>query len=167
MIKRYEVVFKGFADKEVSIGEQEQKKAQERKSKSNKDVTSGDFSKGLKATVGAVASLYSASQLVVQPIMREQTNIAVISGDIVQAKNLQRINSNVNMAINKGMSLAGVGIAFSVNVGLGFIALGTTAVKELSGAVNRYQNNKMLEAQSEIDSFINAHDRARMSGLIR
>lgn len=167
-IKRYEVVIKGaIGESDRSIGEQEQVKAQERKSKSNEDVTKDSFSKGLKSTVGAVASLYASSQLVVQPIMREKVNVAVLSGDIVQAKNLQRINSNVNTAINKGMGLASIGIAFSVDVGLGFMALGTTAVREISSAVNRSQNNRMIEAQNDIDSFINSHDRARMSGLIR
>ena len=39
-------------------------------------------------------------------------------------------------------------------------------VKRSSG-VNRYQNNKMMEAKAEIDSFINSYDRARMSNLIR
>lgn len=168
MIKRYEVVIKGaIGESDRTIGEQEIKKEQERKSKSNADVTAGGFEKGAKATVGAIASLYASSQLAVQPIMREKVNVAVLSGDIVQAKNMQRINANTNMAINKGMGLLGIGISFGVNVGLGFVALGTTGVKEISNGINRMQNNKMVEAQSEIDNFIGMHDRARMSGLIR
>lgn len=164
-VKRYEVVIKGaIGESDKTVGEKEQEKAKER---TNAEKTTDDFSKGLKRTVGAMASIYSASQLVVQPIMREKTNIAILTGDIVQAKNLQRINTNVNTIIGAGFDLMTIGVASFVNIGLGLMALGTTATKYISQEINRSQNNRMIEAQNTIDSFIKSYDRARMSTLIR
>lgn len=167
-IKRYEVIIKGAIGESdrTTVGEQEEKKSRERKTQTNEDVLAG-IGKGVKTTIGIIAGMYAMSQIVIQPIMREKANMSILTGDIVQAKNLQRINANTNKLINKGMEVAGIGATFMMSRVMGFVALGTSVVKEISGVVNRGQNNRMLEAQNTIDSFISSYDRSRMSDLIR
>ncbi len=164
-VKRYEVVIKGAVGDRETVGDKEQRASAEGKkqAKSNEDV----IAKGFKTTVGAMATIYGMSQLVVQPIMREKVNMAVLTGDIVQAKNFQRQQANVNKVINAGFNVATIAGAFMMSRTLGFIALGSSVVREVSGGINRYQANKMIEAESQIDSFINSYDRAKMSKLIR
>lgn len=167
--KRYEVVIKtAVGESDKAVGKQEIKGAEKREKESltNAEVLASK-GKELKATIGTIAGLYATSQLVVQPIMREKVNMSVLTGDIVQAKNFQRTQNNVNKIVGKGMEIASIGATFLISRTAGFVALGMSVSKEISSGVNRYQNNKMMEAKAEIDSFINSYDRARMSNLIR
>lgn len=167
--KRYEVTIKvPVGESDRTVGQQEVKKASENKKETltNAEVMANK-GKQIKATIGTIAGLYASSQLVIQPIMREKVNMAVISGDIVQARNLQATQANVNKVIGKGMEVASIGATFMVSRTAGFIALGMSVVKEVSGAVNRMQSNRMIEAEREIQSFISSYDRARMTDRIR
>lgn len=165
-VKRYEVRVIGAKDKESvqAVGKKEETK---RQTKTNEEVSKTDFSKGLKTTIGAMASIYATSQLIVNPIMRQKSDMAALSGDIVQAKNIQRTQARVNQTVNLGFTALGIAAAFIVNPMLGAVTLGGSVTKEISSGINRVQSNRMLDNEVAIDSYINAHEQVRMTKLIR
>ena len=164
----YEIRVRGLKDREeqTTIGKKETKEAEKREAKSNvksnAEVVKTDFSAGVKRTVGALASIYAASQLVAQPIMRDRVNMATITGDIAQARNLERMNNQVNKFVSLGFETAGIGVALMINPVFGGVALLGSGVKLAQESIQREQTNNMIRAQNSIRNFVNTYESNRM-----
>lgn len=162
----YEIRVRGLKEREETIGKKEETQAEKREARSNvktnADVVKTDFSKGAKKTIGALASIYAASQLVAQPIMRDRVNMATITGDIVQARNLQRTHNQVNKFVGVGFEIASIGVATMINPVLGGLALLGSGVKHIQTAIQIEQNNAMIKANNDITNFINTYESQRM-----
>lgn len=159
----HEILIKDLVSKD---GEQQTaigKKEVIKESKSNAEVTNQQTSigKGVKRTIGTAATVYGASQLVVQPIMRNKINMASVSGDYVQADNLAKTNALVNQSVGIGMEIAGIGAAFAVNIGLGGVALLGSFTKHTTQAVSRHQTNNMIAAENNINNYLQGYEQNR------
>lgn len=127
----------------------------------NEQIVSPGITSGVKKTIGTLATVYATSQLALQPIMREKTNKAAISGDYVQSENIRIRNAEVNKYVGLGFEVASIAVATMVNPVMGGVALAGSVVKHTQQAINREQQNRMINANANIESFINGIESSR------
>lgn len=132
------------------------------KTKSNAEVQDKSLGKTAKAAIGTVATIYATSQLIVKPLIRNETDKLAISGDFVQAEAIQRVYNNVNQAVGLGMEAASIAVAFMINPMLGGVALMGSGIKHITAEINRRQDNQLIAGLNKVDNFVYAYDRARM-----
>lgn len=148
------------AESSSVVSASEIKKA-EQTSKPTNEIVSQDISKGFKKTVAAAATIYATSQMVVNPIIRENVNRATVAGDYVQAASIQRSQAIVNKSVGIGLEVAGIVGGFLVNPVLGGVALLGSVAKHTQQHIAREQNNRALRASNNIDNYINSYESAR------
>lgn len=129
--------------------------------KSNNEIVNRDLSSGFKKTVSTAAVIYATSQMVVQPMVRENVNRATITGDYVQAASIQRTQQIINKSVGLGLEVAGIVGAFMINPVVGGVALLGTATKYVQEGIAREQQNRLINAENNINTYINSYESAR------
>lgn len=143
------------------ISNTEKRKSEPQLVKETKEITERDLSGSFKKTGATAATIYAASQLVVNPIMREITNEAAITGDFVQAANIQRTQMMVNRAVNYSLEIAGIIGATLINPALGGVMLLGSSSKLIQQGISRDQTNRALEAKNNFDNYLNSYESSR------
>lgn len=163
----FKIEARGFANNESkNISQKEQRASSVNKVKSSDEIVSKDLSKGFKKTVGTMATIYASSQLVVQPIIRENINVATASGDFITAQNIAITQALVDKGVGVSFDLMAIAGGFMVGgvVG-GAIAGGGVATKYITQAINREQNNRLLNNLNNTNNFINSYEASRLAGV--
>lgn len=144
-----------------TISKKELRASETEKIKQTEEIASPDLSRGFKKTVATAALIYSVSQIAVNPIMREMSNRASVSGDYVQAENIARTQARVNQGVSLGLEALGIVAATMINPALGGVALLSSVSKHTQQAISRNQANRALEGKNNIDNYINSFESSR------
>ena len=133
--------------------------------KTTDQIASPDISRGFKKTIAVAATIYSTSQIVVNPLLREMTNQASVSGDYVQATNIARTQAIVDKSVNLGLEIATIGIATLINPALGGAALLGSVVGHTQQAIGRNQANRAMENKNNIDNYLTSYESSRFINI--
>ena len=144
------------------ITTREQRKTEAPKVKSNDEITTTDTAGKFSKVVALTATVYTASQVVVNPIFQENINMASVAGDYVQAEAIRRTQQTTNQMINLGLEIGTAVGLFLVNPALGLGAGVVTGAKYIQQSFNRNQMNRARNLMNNTDNFINSHESSRL-----
>jgi hypothetical protein len=144
------------------ITTREQRKAEAPKVKSNDEITTTDTAGKFSKVVAITASVYAASQVVVNPIFQENINMASVAGDYVQAEAIRRTQQTTNQMINLGLEIGTAVGLFIANPALGLGAGVVTGAKYIQQGFNRNQANRARKEMNNTDNFINSYESSRL-----
>lgn len=144
-----------------AIATKEQRKQAPQTKKKAEEIATPDLTSGFVKTISAGATIYASSQVIVNPLLKEQVNRAAVAGDYVQSANIQRTQQRVNQYVNLGLEVGLIAGTFLVNPILaGGMALGSVS-RHTQQAISRNQQNRALKHANDISNYINSFESAR------